>query len=139
MRPSYARQGLLDEAPLAVGISHSLQGQDFECHVAAEAGVVCLVHFAHAARAKRGHDLIRSEAGTVREAHFRSPTSVIMPDDHSILHYKCHSLERGDVFKWIVGNRHNIGQHPRFERANSGRLIQQFRGNGRPGFDCVHR
>ena len=43
--------GFLDKALLAVGISYALRGQNFECHGAAELGVLGLVHHTHTAPA----------------------------------------------------------------------------------------
>ena len=56
------RAGLLLEAVEAIDIGREDAGQDLDRDVTPEPRIACPVHFAHAACAERGHDLVRPEA-----------------------------------------------------------------------------
>ncbi len=53
-----------DGAGLALETFSELRGGSFDGYVAAEAAVTCTIHLAHASRADRGKDFVRTELGT---------------------------------------------------------------------------
>ncbi len=60
---------LLVKTVAALRMSGKIRRQDFDRDRATEAGIVGLVHLAHAAGANEGLDLVRPEAGPGRQRH----------------------------------------------------------------------
>ena len=61
------------ESTQTIGISGEPFRKDLDRHVAPEAGVARAIDLAHAARAERGEDLVRTEAFAGSERHEEFP------------------------------------------------------------------